>query len=66
MSMMVMRHTYVIELCIKVGWRNNPTALHVSGISRPSSGAYENCTCSLKWWHAVVGQSHIVMVSLDY
>ena len=23
------------------------TALHVSGTSRPSSGAYENCTCNL-------------------
>jgi hypothetical protein len=22
------------------------TTLHVSGNSRPSSGAYENCTCS--------------------
>jgi len=27
--------------------KKHQTALHVSGTSRPSSGAYENCKCSL-------------------
>ena len=63
MSRIVMWHTCVIELCIKVGWRNNPmesNSVHCSVLPSAESSAAPVRNCWAFWCqHTVCPLYHI-------